>query len=145
MKSISTRTRGFTLIELLVVIAIIGLLSSIVLASLNTARTKGNDSARVSNVKSLKTSLELYYNTYNHYPKYGSANAGYPIGNLKQYLVPNDVTEIPAILINDTDQFVWGSGSNSYGMYIYTAKSGWCKTGVNVNPGWWGTTPKCNF
>jgi type II secretory pathway pseudopilin PulG len=44
--------------ELLVVIAIIGLLSAIVLASLNTARSKGRDAARVSDVKSIETAME---------------------------------------------------------------------------------------
>lgn len=40
-----TKNKGFTLIELLVVISIVGLLSSVVLASLNTARDKGRISA----------------------------------------------------------------------------------------------------
>ena len=52
--------RGFTLIELLVVIAIIGILSSVVLASLNTARTKGNDTAVKANLSSVSTQAALY-------------------------------------------------------------------------------------
>lgn len=53
--------RGFTLIELLVVIAIIGILSSVVMASLNTARAKGADSKIQAELASIKTSAELYY------------------------------------------------------------------------------------
>jgi type II secretion system protein G len=60
--------RGFTLIELLVVIAIIGLLSSVVLASLNSARKKGRDARRLADLKQLQTALELYYSDNNAYP-----------------------------------------------------------------------------
>ena len=63
-------SRGFTLIELLVVVAIIGILSSIVLASLNSARKKGRDARRVADIKQLQLALELYYdaNTATGYP-----------------------------------------------------------------------------
>lgn len=60
--------RGFTLIELLVVIAIIGILSSVVLASLNSARQKGRDGRRVADVKQLQLALELYYDANGSYP-----------------------------------------------------------------------------
>ncbi len=53
--------RGFTLIELLVVIAIIGILSSVVLASLNTARNKGADAAVKSNLNNMRAQAELFY------------------------------------------------------------------------------------
>lgn len=53
--------RGFTLIELLVVIAIIGVLASIVLASLNTARTKSRDARRIADAKQIQLALELYF------------------------------------------------------------------------------------
>jgi prepilin-type N-terminal cleavage/methylation domain-containing protein len=51
--------RGFTLIELLVVIAIIGLLSSVVLGSLNSARAKSRDARRQSDLNTLRNAFLL--------------------------------------------------------------------------------------
>ena len=56
-------TRGFTLIELLVVIAIIGILASVVLVSLNSARNRGNDAAVKANLSGVRTQAELYYDS----------------------------------------------------------------------------------
>lgn len=68
---------GFTLIELLVVIAIIGLLSSVVLASLNSARGKARDAKRESDFGELRTALELYANDNNgKYPSTGGSYYG---------------------------------------------------------------------
>lgn len=66
MKNVTRR--GFTLIELLVVIAIIGILSSVVLASLNSARQKGRDARRIADIKQLQLALELYYDANANYP-----------------------------------------------------------------------------
>jgi type II secretory pathway pseudopilin PulG len=49
------------LIELLVVIAIIGLLASVVIASLSSARAKGRDARRVADLKAIQTANELYF------------------------------------------------------------------------------------
>jgi len=60
------KTKGFTLIELLVVIAIIGILSSVVLASLNSARNKGADAAAKSNLNNARAQAELFYDSNNN-------------------------------------------------------------------------------
>ena len=53
--------KGFTLIELLVVIAIIGILSAVVLASLNTARNNGNDASVKANLDTVKTQSAIFF------------------------------------------------------------------------------------
>jgi general secretion pathway protein G len=76
--------KGFTLIELLVVIAIIGLLSTLAVIALNSARAKSRDSKRVSDIKQLQTALELYYADNNGYPVGQTAAAS--IGSGTSYL-----------------------------------------------------------
>lgn len=85
-------SRGFTLIELLVVIAIIGILSSVVLASLNSARVKGRDARRISDVKQLQLALELYYDTQQSYP----VGTGAASTTLTALTTGNYISSIPA-------------------------------------------------
>lgn len=78
--------KGFTLAELLIVIAIIGILSSVVIASLAPARAKGRDANRISEIKSMQLALELYYDANgNAYPASLSSLAPTFISS-----VPND-------------------------------------------------------
>lgn len=96
--------RAFTLIELLVVIAIIGLLSSIVLASLNSARSKANDSKRVSDLREIEKALETYANDHSgNYPSTSgswrsqcSSDGSYAPQNMAPGLVPTYISQFPS-------------------------------------------------
>ena len=141
MKLFKNSKNGFTLIELLVVVAIIGLLSSIVLASLNSARAKGRDAKRASSVHQLKIALEFYYDANGVYPSVGSDDAGYAISALATPLLPY-LKQIPDDPLGASYawQYVRGPvANNSYGLWIYSEKlSARCGSGINFNPGWWG-------
>lgn len=60
--------KGFTLIELLVVIAIIGILGSLILGALGSARKNARDARRRSDISTIQESLEIYYLDNNQYP-----------------------------------------------------------------------------
>lgn len=84
--------RGFTLVELLVVISIISLLSSVVFASVNSARAKGRDAKRFSDLKAIETALQRYYDTNGFYPTVAESGdgslAGWRVSYFPNFLAP---------------------------------------------------------
>ncbi len=115
MKKIS-KNNGFTLIELLMVVAIIGLLSSLVLISIDTARAKSRDTSRVQAIKQIQNALQLYF----------IANGAFPPGNetnLSASLVPLYISSIP----NDPS-----GGANVYQYQALTSPTsgGTCNSGA---------------
>lgn len=69
------KSKGFTLIELLVVVAIIGILATVVLASLGSARSRANDTKRLSETREIQKALELYNIDNGSYPSVPSSAA----------------------------------------------------------------------
>lgn len=140
------QTRGFTLIELLVVIAIIGILSSVVLASLNTARTKARDTVRKSDLKQLQTALALYYTDNGSYPSggwrgavsyggYGTGASGYIPG-----LVPTYISVLPLDPKGSLDGYLYLSDGINYKLLSHVSPESYPSVGQPfydpVRPTW---------
>jgi type II secretion system protein G len=106
MKIYIKNNKGFTLIELLVVISIIGMLSSVVLASLNTARAKARDAERLAEIRQIQNALELYYNDNGHYPDVcGAASSGVYVAGWPTLLSSSYIGSMPIDPINTAGQY----------------------------------------
>ena len=130
--------KGFTLIELLVVIAIIGILSSVVLASLNTARTKGSDAAVKSNLNGVRSQAELSYDSNgNSYANVCSDSTVTNAMNAARSAAGNTATHITAYgTAGAANTVTCHANSSSWGLEAPLKSGGfWCVdyTGISTS------------
>lgn len=84
--------KGFTLVELLVVIAVIGVLATTVIINLGRARAKARDAKRISDLRQIKTALDLYFEDNGFYPP--SAGCGWDCNGYSNSDKPDDWTAL---------------------------------------------------
>jgi type II secretion system protein G len=142
MISAAKISRGFTLIELLVVIAIIGMLSSVVLGSLSSARSRGADAKRVSDMRTIVSALELYRSSIGSYPNTSSSwvsSYNNSAGNWITGLSPTYVPRIPVEVANNpwpnTPELMYYYISNGTDYCMQISQENNC----SANPYYWGT------
>jgi len=111
VSSFKFQEKGFTLIELLVVVAIIGLLSSIISLGVNNSRIKARDAKRVTDLKQVKTGLDLYFANGSGYP----AAEAWVTGALLQCNT-TEIMRVPADPLVGTYEYEYAaSGSSTTG------------------------------
>jgi prepilin-type N-terminal cleavage/methylation domain-containing protein len=145
--------KGFTVLELLIVIAVIGILSSMVMSSMNNAKISARDAGRRLTVEEIQHALELY----------NVDNAAYPIvvtpsdlSVLSSYLVPKYISTIAYDTTNITSATYYRPNSRTDGYLIYVStekqlqsspSAYGCRTGLGTivdTSGLYPTAPLCH-
>lgn len=112
--------KGFTLLELLVVIAIIGILSSVVIVSLSSAKNKGNDSSTKAQLSKVRDLAEVFLQT---------SGAGGYIGFCTSATVGLQTTAVPSALLKS-------SGATSFVSTFASAGTSSTVTCHETNTAW---------
>jgi type II secretory pathway pseudopilin PulG len=128
------------LIELLVVVAIIGILASVVLANLNSARTKGADAAIKAGMSNMRAQAELFYDAngvYTDVCQPGGTNSAYPpLLSAAQKLLQ---TNTPGVA--STDAFAYSAAGAANSSVCHDSGTAWAaitslKVPTTANAGW---------
>ena len=117
--------KGFTLIELLVVIAIIGILASIVLASLNTARDRARDTSARASMSQMRAQMEIFYDQQNPL----TYNAGCGSGPMVNLIAAADAQAGTTMCNDDVNE--WAAEITLNDATLYCVDS----TGTSGRPG----------
>ena len=137
------KQKGFTIVELLIVIVVIGILAAITIVAYSGVQSRAYDNRRSSDVASIKKALEMYKADKGYYPAVCPAdNQGCNVQDLTAQLVPVYISSVPQDPKQPTKIYYYVRGTetaNSYAVRVDYDK-GACKTGVNVNSGWWNST-----
>jgi prepilin-type N-terminal cleavage/methylation domain-containing protein len=83
------KQKGFTIVELLIVIVVIGILAALVLNTFGSVQAKARDAQRQTDVRSLATALEVYFNDRGSYPANINSSATLTGVDAAAYVPPN--------------------------------------------------------
>jgi prepilin-type N-terminal cleavage/methylation domain-containing protein len=124
-------TKGFTLIELLVVIAIVGILASVVIASVNTSRKKSKDAFILRTLQEMRTLLALEFDSSTNYQSL-NFSAWVPISTDCDSKFVGVSLSNQEKLIKMCNDIVNASEASSSGEYRFTIYAEWPHTTYSI-------------